>query len=103
MKYTIEPVKGILHIMSEWSPCTFTPAEGRNGWTTGLKAEDYPDLCGRSAEPRGDVWRIVTATGLIRFVDTGGPNVRSQHYEERRVLKPNRRGKWLWKHGRWTR
>lgn len=102
MVFTIESVAGILHIMTSWERNWTVPVEYRNGWSTGLRADDYVELTGRNAEPVGGCWRVVTSSGICRFIETvGGPQAKAQHYEERPVKQP--RGMTRWQNGTWTK
>lgn len=102
LQFTVEPINGILHIVSGWEHNWSIPVEYRNGWSTGLRADDYAELAGRNAEPFGDSWRIVTAAGTCRFVNTvGGPHAKATHYEERPVKKPRNMNRW--RDGKWVK
>lgn len=104
MNLTILPDKtGILHIVTGWQQNYYTPTQSRTGWTTGLQASEYPELIGRTAQEFGtSVYRVVLASGLIRFVETiGGAQAKNTYYEE----KPIKRPKWAksWRDGKWSR
>ena len=99
-----EHTDGKLYIRDSWDTDSFEPKQVRRYWPTGLKAEDYPELIGRPAEPWGSagVYRVRNKMGFEQFIELpDGQDTKNSHCEE----KPVKRPKWAreWSYGKWVR